>query len=89
MVHPFISAPSFVSVTPSKGVLFPFLRRGIVSCKAGFIILGCRDHGKIRESWPVGGQHGSAEACHTHLKKLDIFFLYILNVIPFPTPPTP
>jgi hypothetical protein len=31
MVHPFISAPNFVSVTPSKGVLFPLLRRGIVS----------------------------------------------------------
>jgi hypothetical protein len=31
MVHPFISAPNFVSVTPSLGVLFPILRRGIVS----------------------------------------------------------
>ena len=31
MVHPFISAPNFVSVTPSMGVLFPILRRGIVS----------------------------------------------------------
>jgi hypothetical protein len=31
MVHPFISAPNLVSVTPSKGVLFPLLRRGIVS----------------------------------------------------------
>ena len=31
MFHPFISAPNFVSVTPSKGVLFPLLRRGIVS----------------------------------------------------------
>jgi hypothetical protein len=30
MVHPFISAPNFVSVTPSRGVLFPLLRRGIV-----------------------------------------------------------
>jgi hypothetical protein len=29
MVHPFISAPNFVSVTPSMGVLFPILRRGI------------------------------------------------------------
>jgi hypothetical protein len=28
MVHPFISAPNFVSVTPSMGVLFPLLRRG-------------------------------------------------------------
>jgi hypothetical protein len=31
MDHPFISAPNFVSVPPSKGVLFPLLRRGIVS----------------------------------------------------------
>jgi hypothetical protein len=31
MVHPFISAPNFVSVTPSMGVLFPILRRGKVS----------------------------------------------------------
>jgi hypothetical protein len=31
MVHPFISAPNFVAVTPSKGVLFSLLRRGIVS----------------------------------------------------------
>jgi hypothetical protein len=31
MVHPFISAANFVSVTPSMGVLFPILRRGIVS----------------------------------------------------------
>jgi hypothetical protein len=29
MVHPFISAPNFGSVTPSMGVLFPNLRRGI------------------------------------------------------------
>jgi hypothetical protein len=27
----YISAPNFVSVTPSMGVLFPILRRGIVS----------------------------------------------------------
>ena len=27
IVHPFISAPNFVSVTPSMGVLFPILRR--------------------------------------------------------------
>jgi hypothetical protein len=31
MVHPFVSAPNFVSVTPSIGVLFPLLNRGIVS----------------------------------------------------------
>jgi hypothetical protein len=31
MVHPFVSAPNFVSVTPFMGVLFPILRRGKVS----------------------------------------------------------
>jgi hypothetical protein len=31
MVHPFVSAPNFVSVTPSVSVLFPILRRGEVS----------------------------------------------------------
>ena len=31
MVHPFVSAPNFVSLTPSMGVLFPILRRGKVS----------------------------------------------------------
>jgi hypothetical protein len=31
MVHPFVSAPNFVSVTSSMGVLFPILRRGKVS----------------------------------------------------------
>ena len=31
MAHPFVSAPNFVSVTPSMGVLFPILRRGKVS----------------------------------------------------------
>jgi hypothetical protein len=30
MVHPFLSAPNFVFVTPSMGVLFPILRRGEV-----------------------------------------------------------
>jgi hypothetical protein len=31
MVHPFVSAPNFVSVTPPMGVLFPVLRRGKVT----------------------------------------------------------
>jgi hypothetical protein len=31
MVHPFVLAPNFVSVTPSVGVLFPILRRNEVS----------------------------------------------------------
>jgi hypothetical protein len=31
MVHPLVTAPNFVSVTPFMGVLFPFLRKGKVS----------------------------------------------------------
>jgi hypothetical protein len=31
MVHPFVSAPNCVSVTPSMGVFFPILRKGKVS----------------------------------------------------------
>ena len=31
MAHPFVSAPNFVSVTPSIGILFPILRRDEVS----------------------------------------------------------
>ena len=31
MVHPFFTAPNFVSVTPSMGAFFPILRRGKVS----------------------------------------------------------
>jgi hypothetical protein len=30
IVHPFVLAPNFVSVTPSMGVLFPILRRNEV-----------------------------------------------------------
>jgi hypothetical protein len=30
IVHPFVLAPNFVCVTPSMGVLFPFLRRNEV-----------------------------------------------------------
>jgi hypothetical protein len=43
MVHPFISAPNFVSVTPSMGVFFPILRRGKVST------FGCV--GVLRSGW--------------------------------------
>jgi hypothetical protein len=31
MVHPFVSAPDFVSAIPSMGILFPILRRDEVS----------------------------------------------------------
>ena len=39
MVHPFVSAPNFVSVTPSMGVLLPILRRNEVSTSWSFFIL--------------------------------------------------
>jgi hypothetical protein len=39
MVDPFVSAPNFVSVTPSMGVLFPFLKRGKVSTLRSLFLL--------------------------------------------------
>jgi hypothetical protein len=39
MVHPFISAPNFVSVTPSMGILFPILRKSEVSTLWSFFFL--------------------------------------------------
>jgi hypothetical protein len=33
MVHPFVSAPNFASVTPSMGVLFPILREKAILTK--------------------------------------------------------
>ena len=37
----FVSAPNFVSVTPSMGVLFPILRRGKVSTLWSSFFLSC------------------------------------------------
>ena len=42
MVYPFVSAPNFVSVTPSMDVLFPILRRGKVSGHLVTLSLGLR-----------------------------------------------
>jgi hypothetical protein len=43
MVHPIISAPNFVSLTPSMGVLFPILSRGELStlCSSFFLSSMC------------------------------------------------
>ena len=43
MVHPFVLAPNFVSVTPSMGILFPILRRNEVSTlwSSFFLIFLC------------------------------------------------
>ena len=43
MVHPFVLAPNFVSVTPSMGILFPILRRNKVSTlwSSFFLIFMC------------------------------------------------
>jgi hypothetical protein len=38
LVHPFVSAPNFVSVTPSRGVLLPILRRGKVPTLWSFFL---------------------------------------------------
>jgi hypothetical protein len=38
IVHPFILAPNFVSVTPFMGILFPILRRNKVSTRSSFLI---------------------------------------------------
>jgi hypothetical protein len=40
MVHPFVSAPNFISVTPSMGILLPILRRNEVStCWSSFFLI--------------------------------------------------
>ena len=39
MVHPFILAPNFVSVTPTMGILFPNLRRNEVSMRWSFFFI--------------------------------------------------
>jgi hypothetical protein len=43
MVHPFVLAPNFVSVTPSIGILFPILTRNEVSThwSSFFLIFLC------------------------------------------------
>jgi hypothetical protein len=42
MVHPFILAPNFVSVTLSIGIVFPILKRIEVStCWSSFLIFLC------------------------------------------------
>jgi hypothetical protein len=39
MVHTFVSAPNFVSVTPSMGILFPILRKDEVSTLSSSFLL--------------------------------------------------
>jgi hypothetical protein len=42
MVHPFVLAPKFVSVTPSIGILFPILRTNEVSTRwSSFFLFSC------------------------------------------------
>jgi hypothetical protein len=42
IVHPFILAPNFASVTPFMGILFPILRRNEVSTScSSFLIFLC------------------------------------------------
>jgi hypothetical protein len=94
MVHPFISAPNFVSVTPSMGVLFPNLKRGIVStlqssfflsfmCLANYILYLGYLYLYCFETFI------RMNILFFPFKKdlfiyflLDIFFIYISNAIP-------
>jgi hypothetical protein len=39
IVHPFVLAPNFVSVTPLMGILFPILRKNEVSTHWSFLFL--------------------------------------------------
>ena len=39
MVHPFVSAPNFVSVIPSMGVWFPILKKGQSVSTLVFVLL--------------------------------------------------
>jgi hypothetical protein len=43
MVHPFVLAPNFVSLTPSMGILLPILRRNKVATRwsSFFLIFLC------------------------------------------------
>jgi hypothetical protein len=75
MVDPSISAPNFVSVTPSMGILFPLLRRNEVFLKTS------QD-----QCW--GGLEQSYKIClfFAELSSIfhmshDIYFLLILLVI--------
>jgi hypothetical protein len=56
MVHPLVSAPNFVSVTPSKGVLFPILRRGKVSTLWSSLrraSLTCVRYFEVSQTWKI------------------------------------
>jgi hypothetical protein len=55
MVHPFVTARNFVSVTPSMGVLFSILRRGKVSTLwSSFFLMHALNCSVISPSSPVG-----------------------------------
>ena len=52
-VYPFVTAPNFVSITPSMGVLFPIRRRGTVSI---LCLLYTSDAADDRISVDLGGR---------------------------------
>jgi hypothetical protein len=39
MVHPFVLAPNFVSITPSMGILFPILRNEVSTRWSSFFLI--------------------------------------------------
>jgi hypothetical protein len=68
MVHPFDSAPNFVSVTPSMGVLFPILRRGKVSTFSSLLRRTFQDGTRVM-GLPLQGylrsENQAPGRCHT------------------------
>jgi hypothetical protein len=76
MVHPFISAPNFVSATPSMGVLFPILRRGKVSTLWSSFFLSFYSHPQhitLRLFW--------RQSLRKEMKGLRIFVHYSIKWI--------
>jgi hypothetical protein len=67
MVHPFVSAPHFVSVTPSMGVLFPILKRGKVSTL--FKIINCLI---LRKGLDNELCHAIGLFTHQHLREIIV-----------------
>jgi hypothetical protein len=64
MAHPFVSAPKFVSVTPSMGVLFPILRKNEV--QDNLLYHGLTSHTKKSMLWRyslnIRSLHGKCKA---------------------------
>ena len=77
LVLPFISAPNFVSVTPSMAVFFPTLRRGIVSTlqSSFFLSFMCLTNYILYLGYPRFG-------ANIHLSVNTYCVSFFVNVLP-------